>query len=77
MAMMNFFPEQRDFGSLSYSKNERLVSDRKKQYMQISNMGEIEYSIHCLMKTVLPTYEDVVRACSFLFLHSVSMCIIR
>ena len=77
IAVMNFFSEQRDLESLSYSKNERLVSDRKKQYMEICNKGEIEYSIHCSMKTVLPTCAHVAGTCSFLFLHFVAMCIIK
>ena len=61
----------------TYSKNERLVSDRKKQYMEISNKGEIEYSIHCSMKTIFPTCELVVGTCSFIFLRFVAMCIIK
>ena len=77
MALMNFFPEQWDLRSFSYSKNEILVGDRKMQYMEICNKGEIEYSIHCSMKTVLPTCVHVAGTCSFLFLHSVAMCIIR
>ena len=61
----------------TYNKNERLISDIKKQYMEIFNESEIEYSIHCSMKNVLSTYQHVVETCSFIFLHSVAMCIIK
>ena len=77
MTLINFFLEQWDLGSFSYSKNEILVSDKKMQDMEICNKGEIEYSIHCGMKTVLPTCVHVGGTCSFFFLHYVAMCIMR
>ena len=79
MTLINFFPEQRDLGSFSYSKNVRFVSDKKMQDMEICNKVENEDSIHFRMKTFLPTCVHVDGTCSFFFffLRYVAMCIMR
>ena len=77
MTPINFFPEQRDLGSFSYSKNVIFVSDKKMQDMEICNKVENEDSIHFGMKTLLSIYVHVGGTCPFIFLRSVAMCIVR